>query len=473
VKHTQSGSNNQQARPASLLDAIKAHNAAEVASFHTPGHKGHAPLAEAKGAWQLDCTELPGLDDLAHPRDVLLQLQNRAADLWDTAASYVCVNGASGALMAALLACAGRGRRVLLPRHAHRSAINALVLTGLEPVWYEAEWLEDCGIFGPICASSFETALEKHADELACALVVSPTYSGHISDIQELANISHGRNVPLIVDEAHGAHLINGSGMPAGALACGADLVVHSAHKTLSALTQTGLVHIGRNSLVPPETVHASLNLLQTSSPSYLLLAALEQALIEATQPDQWQRLIGIRETFVQRMKSTSTVQLLNAIDSGFSLDPLHILLRVDGLTAQQLYNECCQWGVFPETVLGNGVLFLLGAGSRAYETEALADAIEHIALENRPSASRSENAQAAKRVPFAEQIISPRQAFLSPCETVSIKNARDRIAAECVAPCPPGIPVIVPGMRVSSEALESCPQTHLMVVVESGPRRT
>jgi lysine decarboxylase len=475
------GSDHKQARPASLLDALKAHAAAEVASFHTPGHKGIAPFADGKAAWKLDVTELPGLDDLSHPNGILLDLQNRAANIWASAASYISVNGASGALIAALLACAPRGTKVLLPRNAHRSAVNALVLSGLEPVWYEPRWDAEWQTFTSIDTDDFAAALAKHREQLACALVVSPTYSGCISDIAELAVLCHVNEVPLIVDEAHGAHLLPGHGMQAGALSCGADLVVHSAHKTVGALTQIGLLHVGQRSLVPPETVRTCLNMMQTSSPSYLLLVSLEQALAALEQPETLARMLEMREAFARQTKPVKGIQWLKPGPNCFKVDPLHMLARVDGMSGQELYDECCQWGVFPEAVLGEGVLFLLGVGTRSYEMESLADALEHMAVDARANRSSSEErgrpvrteAGETPALQFGEQVLSPRQAFLSACETIAAKDAVGRIAAECVAPCPPGIPLVVPGMRVTTEAIASFPQTHLRVVVESGPRRT
>ena len=321
--------------------------------------------------------------------------------------------------------------------------------------------------------------LSKHSEELACVLVVSPTYSGCISDIAELGVLCHVHGLPLIVDEAHGAHLIGGDGMPAGALTCGADVVVHSAHKTLGGLTQLGLIHIGQRSLVPPEAVRACLNMIQTSSPSYLLLASLEQALAAVEQPQTLSRMLEMRQAFSRQTKPIKNIQWLQSGSNCFKADPLHMLARVEGISAQALYDECCQWGVFPEAVLGEGVLFLLGVGTRSYEMESLADVLEHMAVQTQergfsPAAPNMVRHNTGGPAPVSgEQVLSPRQAFFSACETIAAKDAAGRIAAECVAPCPPGIPRVVPGMRVTAEAVATFPQTHLRVVVESGPRRT
>jgi arginine decarboxylase len=467
--HYQSSPNNKQGRPASLVDAINAQAAAEIASFHTPGHKGQTPFENTKEAWRLDVTELPGLDDLSRPKGVLLELQNMAADLYGAACSFISLNGASGAIMAGLLACATRGTHVLLPRNTHRSAVNALVLSGLQPVWFEPTWDDNWQSYGGADVSTFAAALRENADRLACALIVSPTYTGEISDIKELAELCHQQGVPLLVDEAHGAHLLPGSSMPTGALAYGADLVAHSAHKTMGALTQTGFIHVGKSSLVPPEAVLAALNLQQTSSPSYLLLASLEKALLAAQDNDAWQRLTTARQTFDMQIRHVPSIEIRRS--PGALQDPLHIYLRSSAMRADELYDECCEWGVFPEAVLGNGVLFLLGIGTRVFQLDSLSDALENIVTDAKRSAGYGTNAELSKsvRLTFGEQVLPPRQAFLSQCETISLSAAVGRIAAECIAPCPPGIPVTVPGMRVTDGAIASSLQTHLRVVVESG----
>lgn len=375
-----------------------------------------------------------------------------------------------------------------MPANAHRSAVHALVLSGLEPVWFEPQWQPDWQMFGAVDTEKFKAMLDECAQELACALVVSPTYAGTISDIAGIAEACRERAVPLIVDEAHGAHFIPNTGMPVSAVSCGADLVVHSCHKTLSALTQTGMAHVGKDSLVPGDAVHAAMNLLQTSSPSYLLMSSLEQAFACGRDRELFMRLRTMRQSFRRQMKAVPGIKIYEYATTDDSdvvtsirqatIDPLHILVRIEGMEPSQLYSECCQWGVFPEATIGNGVLFLLGTGTRGYEVESLADALEHIAIEHRLSLARGEerqtNAYVQTQPMLGEYVMPPRQAHFSSCETVELQSACNRVAAECVAPCPPGTPVVVPGMRITQAAINfvSSMQTHVRVVIESGPRR-
>ena len=164
------------------------------------------------------------------------------------------------------------------PGNAHRSIIHGLILSGLFPVWYEPFWDAEWGIWGPVLATSAERVLDRCGGELAGMVVVSPTYAGAISNIAAISKHCKGHGIPLVVDEAHGAHSLPDSVMPQSALAAGADIVVHSLHKTLTALTQTGLVHLGKDSSIDLAALRGALNLLQTSSPSYILLSSVEQA---------------------------------------------------------------------------------------------------------------------------------------------------------------------------------------------------
>jgi arginine/lysine/ornithine decarboxylase len=312
--------------------------------------------------------------------------------------------------------------------------------------------------------------LDEHHD-IACVVITSPTYAGVISDVSAIAAVCDAKHVPLIVDEAHGAH----TAPELSALARGADLVVHSVHKTLGALTQVGLVHVSHRSLVPPHAVRACLTLLQTSSPSYLLLSSLEAALADVAGAGLSERLSMLRARCLQDLSGIDGVHVLGE-EGGqrFAQDAAHLLVRMDGVEPEKLFDRCCQRGVFPESVLGTGALFLLGTGTAPADVMTLAQALASIAgTIERLGGSLPSTYALSRQKQQAQQVLSPRQAYLSQCEIVPLHEAIGRIAAECVAPCPPGTPVIVPGMRVMEEDVYSSRLTHLRVVVESGSRRS
>ncbi len=446
-----------------LIDAVSDHSAREVASFHMPGHKGRTTQSLFL-TLPNDVTELPGLDDLTYPSGVLADLEQRGARIWQAGQSIISINGASAGILSALLACVRSGKsKLLLPRNAHRSAVHALVLSGLEPVWYEPTWDETFGLWSNVDARSFAQAIADHKNELAGALVVSPTYTGALSDISELTALAHEAGVPLVVDQAQGAHL------PLHAVACGADVTIHSLHKTLPGLTQTALIHVAGNSLIDAQCVRDMLRLVQTSSPSYLLLCSIDAALsfVESSS------LQSIHETFRQLKQQLSAALAANPLITVQPLtddaDAAHVLVSHKEMSAPRLYDALQAAGIGAEAVFGQSVLLLLGTGSTTDDITALVAALENLA-----AAKPIEETQPAARPHFAEQAMNPRAAYLSPVELVEIGSADGRIAAECLAPCPPGTPTVVPGQRISLNDKEILSKfsisgkTHIRVVVES-----
>jgi arginine decarboxylase len=494
INGKQSGSSQTQAPAADLVSAIKQHRQSEFVSFHTPGHKGYANAGEAltddlqaqhltprriefeSTPWMFDVTELPGLDDLTEPAGVLATIESRAAKLWGSEHSFLSVNGASACLSAAISACAVRGTKVLIPRNTHRSVINGLIVSGLDPVWYEPNWEADWQYWGAADLADFASQLQIHKQQIACAVAVSPNYAGIFSDIAAMAALCHEHgDIPLIVDEAHGAHLIPGTDMPPSAVTQGAAMVVHSMHKTLSALTQTGLLHRMPGCPVDHSTLRAHLNLQQSSSPSYLLMASTEQALAALDSPAHLGRIEAANRTLRLWLNPAFKTQ---------SFDPAHVLIRLPGMTADDLYRKCCDKGIFPESILGRAVLFLLSPHTTPDHMDYLLSVLSQIAEQldaaksgDSPSECSGTNTvelPSSDQLPRLEQAISPRQAFFSRSETVPWQNAEGRIAGECVAPCPPGTPVIIPGQRVTKEILSVCgTKSHLRVVVEVEARST
>ena len=509
---SQPGSRTKQDKCLPLADAIDEQHHHEVASFHTPGHKGISPFEGAEKAWQLDITELPGLDELSNPSGLLKSLEKSASRVWGSRTSLISVNGASAALSAAILACANRGKRILLPRNVHRSAIHALVLSGLEPVWYDPCFDKEWSTWTNVPTTSVEHQLQKFDSDLACVVVVSPTYTGCSSDVQALSTAAHSHGIPLIVDEAHGAHRIANSSMPPSAVTQGADAVVHSLHKTLSALTQTGILHLSQHSLIDDSLARAALNLLQSSSPSYLLMTSIEHCIAQLEVNDSAIKAMQNRCTrFAKRLSAMNGVKLFApAFDAA---EPTHFLMRLAGATGAELADRCASRGIYAEAVFGGAVLFLAGIGTTEEDFENLLVVLHDVHQESvqQPWNGGSTCSSGTKALPrvsgstgkalpnnsrqagfddhsngtissdqsaddylaalpfcFGEQVLTPRVAFFSAVETVSFEQSIGRIAADCIAPCPPGTPVVVPGQRITHEVASVCRRPLYRVVVES-----
>lgn len=447
-----------------LTESLCNHNQREHVSLHMPGHKGRFDVCGfpslATFASDFDVTELDGLDDLSYPQGVLKSLEERIARLYNVKTSIISLTGGSGGLLAAILAVAKNGNELLVPRNAHRSVVNALVLSGLKPRWYEPLWNEQFGFWESVEANVIEDALSA-GGSIAGILVVSPTYVGVTSDVESLASVAHRHGVPLLVDEAQGAHFLPGTLMPRSACASGADLVVHSFHKTLGASTQTGAVHVVSDRFVSAEDVRAGMRLVSTSSPNYVLMASIEQAVLRQEMEEGLDKLASVAQLSEKLRREISSRVVVYAPQN--VVDPLHILIGSPSLTGEQLDAFLRERGIFCEAVLGAGCLLLLGVGTEASDIDFLVSALAELPQtdDNRVMISK------AKPKPL-EQIISPREAYFAPSELVAAADAVGRISADCLAPCPPGMPVCVPGARVSADNSYLAGNKYLRVLLES-----
>jgi len=439
-----------------------------------PGHKGRV-LSEGfarleKQLTRHDLTELPGLDDLTKPESTIAQLESRAAALWGAAETLVSVGGASTGLIACLIAVAATQQRqkIFVPRNAHRSIVNGLILSGLVPVWYEPVWDSQWSVWSGVSARTVENLLSSHAArECAALVVVSPTYAGALSDVQPIARACVDAGLTLIVDQAHGAHLLPDCDMPPSAVPF-ADVTVHSLHKTLSGLTQTGLVHINAGSTLPSSAVRAALGLVHSSSPSYPLMISIEETIALLERSEGKEMVASINRLHRCLLQAVQSIGSFDVYSTHHGTDPAHVLIRSHTGCIDDLHQFLMDRGIFPEAMLGSGLLLLLGVGSQMQDVTALVDAMTEFDWQWRgQTCLRTDRARPA---PFsdAEQVLTPREAFFMPSEVVPIQEAIGRIAQQCVAPCPPGIPLSVPGQRVHQEVMNVESLRSLRVVQES-----
>lgn len=452
----------------SLKEAIVRKLEQEKASFHMPGHKGRSQPLFGSGAELLrhDITELPGLDDLTYPQEAIARIEETAAAIYGANKSFLSVNGASACLVAAIAACKTRGSHLVVPRNCHRSVVNALILTGLEPLWYAPDFDYGWNLYGSVSAASIKSVLEENKGRVAAVVLVSPTYGGALTDCREIKEMCGSHAIPLIVDEAHGAHMLP-AGAGTSALLSGADIVVHSLHKTLSALTQTGLVHVGVQSLLSPHDVKSALSLVTSSSPSYLLMSSVEsalQSLCGERGERNLDRAVLLSGAARARLSEIGGVDIYGATSGAELVDPLHLLFSVAGARAETVKSFLEERGIFVEARLGKGVLSLLGEGTSPDDIDLLVCAVREASS----SLSGEEDSSPARCNLEFEQVLSPRRAFFAPSLVVASENAAGMIAAECIAPCPPGIPVVVPGQRISEQSLRLVEPRQLKVVAES-----
>jgi arginine decarboxylase len=435
-----------------------------------PGHKGGAGadprLAEAVGerALALDIPALMWGIDVGVEPTPFAEAQRLAAEAWGARRTWFLVNGASQGNHVALMTLAHRGEDVVVQRNAHSSTVDALVLSGLRPAFVAPQLDPELHIAHCMTPDALERALAERPGAVG-ATVVSPTYFGAVADVAALAEVAHARGVPLIVDEAWGAHLAFHPDLPEHALALGADLVVSSIHKIVGSLTQSAMVHLGHGGLIDEDVVDRCVTVLESTSPNALLSASLDSARRAAAVDGE--ALLG--ETLRGLAATRSAVRSVPGLDvlderlagqpGVFAYDPLRLSIdvrgtRTSGYELARLVRE--QDDVHVELAGENVLVAVFGMGERVAVSgerlvAALRRAVEALSMEERDPAEET----FAPPPLWGELAMTPREAFLGPQEIVPVEEAVGRVAAESLAAYPPGIPNVLPGERLSVETLE------------------
>ena len=438
-------------RAMGLLQALRAPGPG--LALHLPAHgggRGLAPglrhlLAAPPACW--DLPELPGIGGPLEPHGVVAQAQNEAARLCGADRCWFGVNGASGLLQAGLLGLAPPGSRVLLPRNLHRSLLHGCVLGQLRPVLFDLPFDAASGLWLPPTAAWLERVLEQ-AGSLAAVVLLHPTYQGLAGDVAVLVDLLHRRGLPVLVDEAHGAHFgaaaLPGGLLPASALAAGADLVVQSLHKAAGGLGQSAalLLQSGR---VDAEAVQQGVLWVQTSSPSALLLVSAEAALNELHSrrgARQLQRALRIGVQLREGLASTGLPLVANQ-------DPLRLVLNTAALGINGLDADAwlIERGVIAELPEPGCLTFCLGLVPPPALAWRLGRRLRQlqVALGGTPLPPF----QPPPLPLVAEPELPVGQAWRAPSQTVTLAMAAGRLAAEPICPYPPGIPLLIPGERI------------------------
>jgi arginine decarboxylase len=438
-----------------LLEALAETAQQNRARFHFPSHAGQPPFEAASvlqtHLYDYDQTELPHLDILGDPSGVLAASQKEVAVLYGARESFYLINGASTGIMAALLALATiyPEASVLMARNAHRSAVDGLVLSGLHPCWVQPEYLESWGVWGEITLTALKNAYEQ-APEAKAVLITHPTYEGISSDMAAIAEWCQQNGLCLIVDEAHGALWPLSEGLPDSALSTGADCVVHSLHKSGGCLTQGALLHLSKTSLLSARSIQAALNILQTTSPSYVLLGSLEATCsFWASSEGQdylHHHILAISEFRQWATSVLKTIRIYPHHPGQFQLVFQHPKLSPEAF-ADALETK---YGVAFEALSGNVILCSGNIGLKEADWRRLKDALSALD-ETMEAAPCFVNAVG---VPHIIMACSPREAYLRAACDVPIEEAIGKISQELIATCPPGIAILMPGERIQSEHL-------------------
>ncbi len=430
----------------SLYEKLKEYAKGDHLAMHMPGHKRNEKFLKGFPI-DIDITEIDGFDNLHNMQGVLLDTAELAAKIYGATMCYPLVNGSSAGILAAITAEAGAGGCVLMARNCHKSVYHAVQINGLK-AYYLYPDVDEYGILGGIDAKAVEAELKDKGD-IRAVILTSPTFEGVVSDVKEIAEVCHRFEVPLIVDAAHGAHFGFHSRFPKNAVECGADYAVMSLHKTLPALTQCALLAVNdENGMVNLKKVEFCLSLYETTSPSYILMAAIDECLRTIKK--------GANELFSQFvLKLDALYDALNGLKKLKAIkldDPSKIVISCRGtnMTGTQLAEVLrSQFFIEVEMAYTDYVVMIATICDKPNDYERLCSALLSIDERLAPAP--------AKAILPAPRLVSEKcakEAVLADetnIKAVSLKEAGGELSAEYVFAYPPGIPLIVPGERIDN----------------------
>ena len=441
-----------------MLDLLAAYGAGDMYPFHMPGHKRRLGPQQLQDVISMDITEIDGFDNLHDPQGIIRDAQINAAQLYHSEDTAFLVNGSSGGLLAAIAGCCKNGGEVAIARNCHQSVYHALEMQQLRPVYIYPHFNVHAGICEGIYPQDVEKLWITHPN-IQAIVITSPTYEGVVSDIRKICEIAHTHHTPVIVDEAHGAHLIFHDYFPASAVECGADLVIQSTHKTLPMLTQTALIHIN-GPLVDRERVHRMLKIYQTSSPSYLLMGSIDAGLRLIAEKGELlfsayiKRLEALRLSLRQmkHLKLLDESLLTPGAYAGYDRSKLLIMTGGSGLNGPELYDLLLhRFHLQMEMVSAGSVLAMTSIGDDNAGYERLENALIRIDHE---VCQAAEKESVIPDIPSADSLLPIYETTFMDRKAVRLEQSFGRISADYIYLYPPDIPIVTPGEMLTDEMI-------------------
>lgn len=452
-----------------LHDKLTEYSKSDYYPYHMPGHK-RRPVGKLPGEWTAaDITEIEGFDNLHQPEGILKTLQEKASSAYGAEESFYLVNGSTSGILSAISATVSFGGELLIVRNCHKSVYHGAYLRRLTLRYLYPEIVDGFDICEAITAEQVKEALVKYP-AVEAVLVVSPTYEGRIADIEAIAEVVHAKGLPLIVDEAHGAHLGFAGGFAQNSNRLGADVVIHSLHKTLPSMTQTALLHCN-GKLVDRDKIRRFLRIYQSSSPSYVLMAGMEEAVRMAVEEKEI--FVGFKKNWnglAERLSACQKIRILGKATqendeechkSTQDVGKLVLSVKETGLSGQQLYDILLnRYHLQMEMACESYVLAMFTVWDTEEGYERLAQAVLELdeELDTLPDEgffTEQKKDDKVMKVPMPEEKLSLHEAWDEESEWVSLEAACGRIAGEFINLYPPGVPLVVPGEIVSPEAVQ------------------
>ena len=446
-----------------LFDALLEYVNRETIPFHVPGHKKGLGIDQefktfiGENPFKIDVTVFKLVDSLHHPTGPIKKAQELAADAYGSDAAFFSIHGTSGAIQAMILSVVGDGDKIIIPRNVHKSITGGIILSGAIPVYMQPELDKKVGIAHGVSPETVEETL-KHNPDAKAVLIINPTYYGVSTDIKKIADIVHSYNIPLIVDEAHGPHLKFNDKLPMSAMEAGADICAQSTHKIIGAMTQASLLQV-RSERIDVHRVQQLLNMMQTTSPSYILMASLDCARRQIALHgkellDNTIDLIKYARTEINNipgMFSFGEEVLGEPGCYGFDPTKLTITCRDLGITGYDL--DMILTNKYHIQVEMSDLYNILAVGSYGDtkdSIDALINALKEISNEYIGKGNTKSDFIDIPSIP--EQILKPRDAFNSDKHPVQLKDSIGMISGEFLMAYPPGIPILCPGEKITEE---------------------
>lgn len=448
-----------------LFDTVYNHAKNRVVSFHTPGHKNGRGVDRrlrsftGRNMYFMDVTVFPEVDSLHDPQGPIKKAQQLMARAYGVEHSFFLVNGSSVGNMIMLMSACQPGDSVIVSRNAHKSTMSGIILSGVWPIWIQPKVDQNLDVLFDSSPEQIEDALRKYPEAKA-VFVTSPTYNGVTADLVKIAEICHSRGKVLLVDEAHGPHLKFNKNLPVSAVEAGADLCVQSTHKILSALSQGSVLHF-QSDLVDVTRVRRVVSLLQTTSPNYVILSSLDlarrQAVMHGEQmlnrvihwaEDGRRRINGLKHFFCFSRKDIAA--------RGYDLDVTKLTVNVTktGLSGHEIEDILArEYKVQVDAADLFNLIAIMGIGSDKSDVDRFVTALDEIDDKYHGSAQNW-----VLQIPAltTEMVMVPRDVFLLyKSKRVPLSKAAGQISAQTLTPYPPGIPVLIPGERITQEIVD------------------
>lgn len=456
-----------------IVDKLEQLRDEDIISFHVPGHKmgkifdklGYNDILEK--IYTLDTTEIEGTDNLHNAKEVIKQSQERAARVFNSDKTIYLVNGSTCGIQAAIMSTCPPKSKIIVNRDCHQSVINSCILGDITPVYIDSEICRETNILKGVNYSKAKEIIDNNLDAKAMILTY-PTYYGETYNLQDICNYAHDKDMIVIVDEAHGAHLELSDRLPKSAINLGADIVIQSTHKTLPSFTQSSMVHIKGNR-VDYNKLLSILRIIESSSPSYLFMSSLELAvdIYEKHGKELMESLLNNIDKFKDKFKSNHDVYIYNEMDK----TKIFISLKNIGMTGYEL-DEILRSEYKMQCELSNhyGVLLICTIGNEEEDFICLETALKDI-LNKYKNKGSIEDTDYPVSIPKMK--LTPREAFYKEKKRVKLKDSIGKISGEYIIPYPPGISLISPGEIISEEIITYIHQGIKNGMIVSGIKDT